>query len=478
MVQTLQRRRRRSSDSERIRVPDPLLFPQGQLLDLRVTRLAQGGRGVGRRDGFVFLVDGALPGDLARIRITRRKPSYAEAETMDILQPSSERVCAPCEHASLCGGCRWMSLSADAQLSAKRALVVEALQRVGRLNGVPVAETTASPLPLGYRNRIDLAFGLEEGRLVVGFHPRGEPGRVFSLGRCHLAPPLFSEVARESCRLLAQQGCEPFETGGSQGLLRQLVLRGNHDGSELLVNLVTTSAPWTEGTVFARQLRERFPAIVGVVRSVTDRRSLAVRGESRTLNGRGFLLERLCGLELEVSAGSFLQVNAEGAERLYDIVLNRLNARPAERVLDLYCGVGSISLLAARGAGRVIGVESDLESVRRARRNAARNGLANLRFERSEVATFLERFVASGDRVEAVLVNPPRAGLDGKALSHLVGLASPRLIYVSCHPPSLGRDMKLLADGGYRLASAQPVDLFPQTHHVEVVAELLAAEEP
>lgn len=472
MRQSIQRRRRRGAESERVRSPDPFLFTEGQVVDLPVGGLAHGGRGVGRLDGFVFLVDGALPGDLARVRVTRRRPSYAEAETLEILRSSPQREEPRCEHQGVCGGCAWMSLSGEGQLRAKRRLLIDALRKISVPERIDVAEVVPSPRRFGYRNHLDLSFGQREGGLVVGFHERGRPGRIFPLRECHLAPPLLSEIARSACDRLAARGLGPWRPGSEEGFLRQLGLRIDRDGGQVLLNVVTRSGHWPGGRELARELRALHPEIIGVVRTATDRRSLAPRGEETTLDGRPFLIEKLGSLELEVGAGSFLQVNTPGAEKLYDIALESLEADPGDRLLDLYCGVGAISLLAGPLMRSVLGVESDRESVQRADRNARRNRAPNVRFERADVRRSLARILASGRRIERVVVNPPRAGLHPTVVERLLRLAPRVLVYVSCQPPTLARDLALFVEGGYRVSAVRPVDLFPNTPHVEAVAVL------
>jgi 23S rRNA (uracil1939-C5)-methyltransferase len=442
------------------------------VVDLRVHGLAHGGRGVARREGFVFLVDGALPGDLARVRIVRRRPSYAEAETLEILEPSSDRVPLRCEHAGSCGGCRWMALSEPAQLTAKRNLVVEALARVGGFDEVKVNDPVRSPRPFGYRNRVDLAFGWHEGELVVGFHEQGSPEAVFPLRRCHLPPPLVSELALAARDLLAGQGLEPVGAGNSRGFLRHLVIRINRDGSQALVSVVTGEGAWPGARSFAEALREIFPPVVGVVWSRSNRRTPGRSGRETLLAGRALLLERLAGMDLEVCPASFLQVNTEGAEKLYEVVLRQLSPAAGDRILDLYCGVGAISLLVARRVRMVLGVESDQESVHRAIGNARKNGITNVRFQRGDARRVLSRLLATSFRADRALVNPPRAGLDPRVVERLATLYPATLVYVSCHPPTLARDLGLLREQGYQLTEVTPVDLFPQTHHVEAVASL------
>jgi 23S rRNA (uracil1939-C5)-methyltransferase len=427
---------------------------------------------VGRLEGFVFLVDGALPGDLVRVRVTRRRPSYAEAETVEVLEPSPQREEPRCGHALECGGCAWMPLSSAGQLAAKRRLVIDALRKVRDLRGVAVAEVLASPRRFGYRNHLDLTFGGEEGSLVLGFHERGRPGRVFRLRECHLAPPLLSEIALEARARLEALGLGPCRPGAEGGFLRQLGLRIDRQEAQVLVNVVTRSGLWPGGEEFARKLRERFPRIVGVVRTASDRRSLGAGGQETTLHGRPYLLETLAGLELEVGVGSFLQVNTRGAEKLYRIALESLGAGPEDRLLDLYCGVGAISLLVGPTVRSTLGVESDRDSVRRADRNARRNGARNVTFERSDARRSLAKVLASGRPFDRVVVNPPRAGLHPTVVERLLRLRPRRIVYISCQPPTLARDLALFGQGGYGVGPVRPVDLFPNTPHVEAVASL------
>jgi 23S rRNA (uracil1939-C5)-methyltransferase len=254
--------------------------------------------------------------------------------------------------------------------------------------------------------------------------------------------------------------------------LRHLVIRINRDGSQALVSVVTGDGAWTGARVFAEALQEIFPPVVGVVWTRSSRRAPGRGGRKTLLAGRAVLLERLAGMDLEVCPASFLQVNTEGAEKLYEVVLRQLAPAAGDRVLDVYCGVGAISLLVARRVRMVLGVESDRESVHRAIGNARQNGITNVRFQRGDARRVLSRLLATNFRADRALVNPPRAGLDPRVVERLAALYPSHLVYVSCHPPTLARDLGLLGERGYQLTEVTPVDLFPQTHHVEAVASL------
>ncbi|HEY7728406.1 MAG TPA: 23S rRNA (uracil(1939)-C(5))-methyltransferase RlmD, partial [Candidatus Eisenbacteria bacterium] len=336
-----------------------------------------------------------------------------------------------------------------------------------------------------YRNKMEYSFGTDaEGGLTLGLHRRGFFDRAFDLDRCHIATPISSEIVSFVREFARAERLPPYDLRRHTGLLRFLAVREAVRTGQVMVNLVA-SEPHPSFEVLAKRLTARYSAVASVLLNLTRRKAqIAVGEEERVLAGSRTIVERLHDLEFEISSSSFFQTNTEQAERLLDAVIEGLALTGTETVLDLYSGTGTFTLPLARRAREAIGIESAEAAVEDARRNAARNGIANARFLRGEAMEALrERFGPGGvprgaaparPPVDAVVVDPPRAGLHPGVTTRLLHLGTPRLAYVSCNPATLARDLEVLGSR-YRIAWVQPVDMFPHTPHVECIAALTLA---
>jgi 23S rRNA (uracil1939-C5)-methyltransferase len=404
-----------------------------QEFDLQLTGMANGGEALGRRDGQVVFVPYGLPGERARVRLVEAKRRYSRAEIVEVLDPSPDRVTPRCRHFGECGGCYWQHADYAAQLLFKQEIVRDALMRIGHLADVSVAETVASPQPWNYRNHVQFAVA-DDGSL--GFKAR-RSHRIVPIEECHLLHPLIEE-------LLVSLDLEFPE-------LRQLSVRVGAATDDAMIILHTTS--------------EDMPEIeVDLPLSVV---AVPPTGLPQVLAGRGYLVEGLAGREFRIGATSFFQVNTEQAESLVRLVREALRPEPTDLLLDLYCGVGTFALAMAGEVAGVLGIEESEGAIVEAIWNS--EGIDNVEF----VAGKAERLLSSvAESFDLVIVDPPRAGVDKSALDALVEMEPKRIAYVSCDPAALARDARRLAEGGYRLERVTPVDMFPQTYHVESVALL------
>jgi len=459
---------------------------KGQSLELEVENLAFGGKALAKIDGFVVFVENALPGDRVQAIVFKKRRSYAEARAERILRPSPARVAPRCEHVPTCGGCRFQDLDYAEQLRHKARQIEECLEHLGRLRVEPLPVVPAPKL-YHYRNKMEYSFAKDaSGRLTLGLHVRGFFDRTFDLARCHIATPLSSEIVafvREAAR---QAGLIAYDTRTHHGLLRYLTIREGIRTGQVMVNMVA-SEDHPLFHALASDLPRAFPAVTTVVLNTTRRRAQVATGEEeRVLFGRGTIEDVLGGITFEISPNSFFQTNTEQAERLLALALEGLALRGDDRVLDVYSGTGTFTLPIARAAGEAIGVESSAVAVKDAERNAARNGIGNARFVTGEAMEVLRDRFGLGTRtpgsdfdrpdIDAVLVDPPRAGLHPGVIQRLNHLGAPRLVYVSCNPSTLGRDLALFCQSRYRLDWVRGVDMFPHTPHIECVAVLRLAE--
>jgi len=442
---------------------------RGAEVELEVTGLAFGGAAIAKVDGLVVFVENALPGDRVAATVYRRKRQYAEAHAKAILRPSPARVAPRCVHVPICGGCRFQDFDYAEQLRHKERQVEEALAHLGGL-AATVRPVIPAPSLFHYRNKMEFSFGRDEaGTLTLGLHRRGFFDRPFDLAFCHIARPVASEIVAETRDWARAEGLEPYDTRRHTGLLRFLAVREGIRTGQVMVNLVASEAH-ASFPAFAERIVGRFPSVASVVLNLTRRKAqVAVGEEERVLAGTDRIEERLGGLDFEISSGSFFQTNTEQGERLLDTALEGLALAGGERVLDVYAGTGTFTLPIARRAREVLGIESSEAAVRDAHRNAARNHIENARFLLAEAADGL-----GGDLgpIDAVLVDPPRAGLQPSVVRRLIGIDAPRLVYVSCNPATLGRDLAMLCESRYALSWVRPVDMFPHTPHIECVAAL------
>jgi 23S rRNA (uracil1939-C5)-methyltransferase len=455
---------------------------RGTQIEVEVEDLAFGGRALSRVEGLVVFLEVALPGDRVLATIYRRKRQYAEARTERILRPATTRVEARCSHVAVCGGCRAQELEYAEQLRHKERQVEECLAHLGgvRATARPIV---AAPSTFHYRNKMEYSFGRDpDGTLTLGLHRRGFFDRTFDLERCHIATPVSSEIVGAAREWARREALAPYDTRRNSGLLRYLVVREGVRTGQVMVNLVATERhPSFAG--LAAELHRRFPAIASIVLNLTRRKAqIALGEEEHILFGKATIEERLGGLTFEISSNSFFQTNTEQGERLLEITLEGLALTGSERVLDVYSGTGTFTLPIAGRAREAIGIESSEAAVRDAQRNAARNGITNARFYNEDAMESLRDRFGLGPRgsgapfdrpeIDAVLVDPPRAGLHAGVVSRLIHLGARRLVYVSCNPSTLGRDLALLCESRYRLAWVRPVDMFPHTPHIECVAAL------
>lgn len=469
---------------------------RGDTLEIDVEDLAFGGRALARVDGFVVFVENALPGDRVAATVYRKHRRYAEARATRVLRPAPARVEPRCEHVPVCGGCRVQDLAYEEQLRHKERQVGAALEHLGRLR-VPMLPTIPAPRLFHYRNKMEYSFSRDaSGRLTLGLHVRGYFDRSFDLMRCHIATPVSSDIVAFVRDAARREGLTTYDTRRHEGLLRYLVIREGIRTGEVMVNFVA-SEPHPFFERIAPVLTRAFPRVRSVLLNLTRRRAQVAAGEEeRVLAGSPTILETLGGLTFEISSGSFFQTNTEQADRLLEVALEGLDLTGTERVLDVYSGTGTFTLPVAKRAGEAIGIESSETAVRDAERNAARNGVANVRFWTGEAMEILrDRFglgVPPGgpgasargaaragasphdarDAIDSVLVDPPRAGLHPGVVSRLIHLGAPRLVYVSCNPGTLGRDLALLCERRYRPLWVRAVDMFPHTPHIECVAVL------
>jgi 23S rRNA (uracil1939-C5)-methyltransferase len=450
----------------------PAPVRKGDEVEVRIDSLAYGGNGVGRLDGFVVFVRGGLPGDLVRARATKVKRGFAEASRTALLEPGPDRVEAPCRHFGVCGGCRFQDLAYERQLDAKHAQVRDALVRLGGFADPPLEPIVPARSVYGYRNKLEYSFAHGEEGLVLGFHRAGRWDEVIDVEECLLTTDTGNAI-REAVKEWARaEALQPYDQESQTGYLRHLVVREGRNTGQILVLLVT--APGERFDVdFLVETLTRFPAVRSIHWAVNDRPAEVTNLPTRLLWGEPWIEEELLGLRFRVRPNAFLQTNTEMAETLYTLARDAARLTGSETVYDLYCGTGTIGLALAADAASVWGVEISEESVACAIENAEANGISNARFFAGNVGQSLEELAEHAGRPDVVVVDPPRAGLAGKALRRTGALGAAQIVYVSCNPTTLASDLAVLRDEyGYEIVRCTPVDMFPHTPHIESVSLL------
>src|SRR5829696_7336220 len=437
----------------------------GDQLELTIDRLAHGGAGVARLDGYVVFVRGAVPGDRVRAQVTKSKRSFAEADSVELLEPSPDRIEPIAPHP----GAPWQVLPYERQLAEKEDQVRDALERIGRFESPPVETIVPAVEALRYRNKLEYSFGEDEGgQLSLGFHHPGRWDLIDDVTTDILASERVDAVREAVKSWCRTEGLTPWDRRSGTGLLRNLVVREGRRTGELQARIVT--GPDSQFRV--AELAAATPAdsflwtrAAGIAETTRD-------GDTEIVKGRGYLEEELAGLRFRISPDAFFQTNTEMAERLYGAAAELAGLGGRERVLDLFCGIGTIALVMALDAGEVWGVEIVEAAVADAIENARANGIDNTSFFAGDVRLAMRPLLEKSGRPDVVVVDPPRAGLSQKIVRRVLEAEAQRIVYVSCNPTTLAPNARQLVDAGYELKTVRPVDMFPQTPHIECVALL------
>jgi 23S rRNA (uracil1939-C5)-methyltransferase len=443
-----------------------------QEVELSVDSLAFGGNGVARLDGFVVFVRGGLPGDTVRARVTKVQRRHAEAIATAVIAPGPQRVDAPCVHYPACGGCRFQDLDYAAQLAAKEQWVADSFQRLAGLPDAPLEPIIGASSQFHYRNKMEYSFTETESGPALGLHRAGRWDEVLQIDECWLTTDLGNAIRNRITEWAREEKLAAYDQETQEGYLRHLVVREGRNTGQALVQLVTG-----RGERFDRErlieVLTAFPEVRSIHWSVNRGVAEVTNLPTDLLWGEDAIEEEISGLRFRVRPNAFLQTNTEMAERLYGVAREFAQLTGDQTVYDLYCGIGTIGLSLAKDALTVWGIEISEESVACAIENQELNGIGNTAFFAGNVGEVLRELHQRSGEPQVVVVDPPRAGLAGKALKRLGEIGAPRIVYVSCNPTTLAGDLKRLSDDyGYEMLRAQPVDMFPHTPHVECVALL------
>lgn len=439
-------------------------------IELRIDSLGSEGQGVGRYEGMAVFVPFALPNELVKVHIIKVAKNYAVGKLIKVIELSKVRREPRCSSFTRCGGCNLMHMDYAAQLEYKRGLVENAFARIAKIEGVHVENTIGMDEPYHYRNKAAFPFAMVDGRMCFGFFaPRSH--RLIPIDGCFIEQePLYNAASAVHC-WAEENDIQPYDEETGSGTIRHVVSRITTSG-DIMAVIVTKGRP-KKLNKLVDMLKERCEGIKSIILNRNDEDTNVIFGRSyETLWGEDSLTENLCGFEFSVSAASFLQVNPVQTECLYAQVEAFLPEKDGFEAIDVYCGTGTISMILSKRAKHVTGIENIKPAVEDAARNAERNGAGNAYFICADAAEALPELIEKGTRPDVIVIDPPRKGCDKAVLNAITGSAVQRVIYVSCDPATLARDVRILVDCGYSIQKVQPIDMFPQTAHVETVCLL------
>ncbi|MBW1942184.1 MAG: 23S rRNA (uracil(1939)-C(5))-methyltransferase RlmD [Deltaproteobacteria bacterium] len=455
---------------------------RGQVIDVTITDMATGGKGIARVNGMVVFVDHTVPMDTVTVNVVKKKRNYVEARVVVLLEASPFRVDSACRYCGFCGGCKWQFIQYDKQLVYKQQQVKEALEHIGMVKDVTVYPTTPSPEIFGYRNKMEFSCSDRRWLLphemnqdgidldfALGLHVPGTFHKVLDIETCLLQPGLGNEILNDVKRFIKTSDMPVYGLRSHTGFWRFLMLRHSSYYDQWMVNIITSQENKSAVRPMAEFLAEKYTQVVSVMNNITSKKAQIAVGEYETcLFGDTVIKDRIGGFEFEISANSFFQTNTRGAETLYNFVKEYAGLIGNETVFDLYCGTGTISIFLSAFAERITGFEIVERAVADAKKNCEANGISNCRFILGDIRTSLSEI---SEKPDVMIIDPPRAGMHKDVVKQVLAMGPSKIVYVSCNPATLARDVGLMKDH-YAVLEVQPVDMFPHTFHVEAVAGL------
>lgn len=440
-------------------------------LTVTIEDLTHDGNGVAKVDGYPLFIQGALPDETAEVHVLKTLKNYGFAKIVRITQPSPDRVDAPCEYFAQCGGCQLQHMTYEGQLKWKQKMVENVMRRIGKIDA-PVHATKGMAEPWRYRNKAQIPFAEQDGRIMAGFY-KTKSHTIVDMDRCLIQNTESDAILRELKLELQTLGIRPYNEEKHKGVLRHVVIRKGDATNEVMVVLVTRTAALPEKEAVIAAIQQIVPNVVSIVQNVNNKKTNVIFGdETIVLFGKEAIVDKIGDVKFEISARSFYQVNPTQTEVLYKQALDYAQLQGGERVIDAYCGIGTISLFLAQKAAHVSGVEIVPQAIEDAKRNAELNGFTNTYFEAGPAEEVIPRWYKEGKGADVLVVDPPRKGCDEALLQTILTQKPKRVVYVSCNPATLARDLRVLEDGGYKTQEVQPVDMFPHTAHCEAVAWL------
>ncbi|MGD6964326.1 23S rRNA (uracil(1939)-C(5))-methyltransferase RlmD [Fictibacillus phosphorivorans] len=446
---------------------------KNEIYEVDIVDLTHEGAGVARVNGFTLFVPNTLPGERAKIKVVGVKKGFGFGRLEELIEESPERVEPPCPIYKWCGGCQLQHQSYEGQLEYKRKLVEDVLTRIGKLEDVPVLSTLGmGEEPWRYRNKAQVPVGERNGRIITGFYQK-RSHEIVEMDSCIITGDTNDDAVQAVKEIVNQYNISAYKEEKHKGILRHIIARYGKTTGDLMIVLVTNGQELPQRKKIVEDIRNALPEIKSIVQNVNSKRTNVIFGEeTRVLWGAEYIYDFIGDIKFAISARSFYQINPDQTKVLYDQALQYAELNGDETVIDAYCGIGTISLFLAQKAKKVYGVEIVPEAIEDARRNAELNNLHNAEFAVGKSEDVIPEWKKQGITPDVIVVDPPRKGCDEELLKTIIEMKPKRVVYVSCNPATLARDLRILEDGGFKTVEVQPVDMFPQTTHVEAVAKL------
>ena len=447
-------------------------FKLNDIIEVNITGLGSSGEGVGKADGFTVFVHGALPGEKVSVKLFQVKKSYASGRILNILEESPQRVKPQCAFYEKCGGCQLQHLSYEGQLAVKRQQVKDAIERIGHITGCEVLPVLGMENPWHYRNKMQFPAAKTEGKIQIGCYA-ALTHNVINIDDCLIQKQANNKIMQVVRQWMQQFNISAYDETTGKGVVRHVMGRAGAKTGEVMAVIVIACYDIPHAGELVTMLKTEVDGLKSIVQNINKKRTNIIMGaKNRVLYGKSTIKDRLGNLKFNISPLSFFQVNSAQTEKLYATALDFAALSGKETVIDCYCGTGTISLYLAQKARKVYGIEIVEPAIKDANKNAKANNIANAEFICGDAALEMPALLKSGVKPDTVLLDPPRAGCDKKVLAAIAGVKSEKIVYVSCNPASLARDMAFLTENGYKAVKAQPVDMFPMTSHIETVVLL------
>ncbi|QST00393.1 MULTISPECIES: 23S rRNA (uracil(1939)-C(5))-methyltransferase RlmD [Pontibacillus] len=434
--------------------------------------LTHEGNGVGKVDGYPLFVPYALPGETGKVKVIKVKKNFGFGKLLDVTEASQDRVDPPCPVYVQCGGCQLQHMSYQMQLDMKQNQVKNAMHKIAHLSDVPVHPTIGMEDPWYYRNKVQIPVGQDGDRLKAGFY-RKRSHDIIEMDTCMIQDEHNNRMVEAVRRIAEKYGIEAYNEEKHRGVLRHIMVRTGQTTGDVMVVMVTRTKQLPYAEQIVEEIRETYPNVKSIVHNVNSKKTNVILGDKTTvLYGDDYIVDRIGDIEFKISPKSFYQVNPVQTKKLYDQALAYADLKGHETVIDAYSGIGTISLFLAQQAKKVYGVEIVAPAVTDAKKNAKLNGMDNAEFFVGEAEKVFPWWKSQGLDPDVIVVDPPRKGCDEELLKAMIEMQPEKIVYVSCSPSTLARDLRILEDGGFETQEVQPVDMFPQTGHIENVAWL------
>lgn len=448
------------------------MMKKGEIYPVKIEDIGHKGEGIGRIEGFTVFVDEGVPGDELEVRIEMVKKNYAIGKMTKIILSSKDRIKPICPIAEICGGCQIQHIDYPAQLQLKTNKVKANMQRIGKLDNVRIHETIGMNEPYQYRNKAQFPVGTMDGKAIVGFYKKGTH-EIVNMSSCYIQHEVNDKIVHVMKEYIDKYQVSTYDEATGRGLIRHILTKIGFATKEIMVVLVTNGRVLPHKEELIQRLISEIPAVKSIVQNINNKKANTILGkECITLYGKDMIVDKIGDLKFNISPLSFFQVNPMQTKVLYEKALEYADLTGSETVYDIYCGIGTISLFLAKNAKKVYGIEIVEAAIEDAKENAKINHIQNVEFFAGAAEDIVPKLYAKELQADVVVVDPPRKGCDEKVLDTIVKMQPERVVYVSCNPSTLARDLKYLNERGYQTIEVQPVDMFPHTAHVECVVRI------